>query len=191
MFLKKKVPISTPVPTWQEDRPGPGWTDEALPQPRQQRRGQVIEEWGLPTRVATQLLGYVLTAWPRSKREGQPLGSNPVSIHRGKGSQGPGRMAAATPQGDTPGRSVGPTAGGGASQDATWGLKRRLLLKQLTENKASPPPLEGPGGQREGHLSTKALREASTQKPTAKSTLFFASKPSHPRRSYTRSSRRE
>lgn len=141
----------------------------------------MIEEGGLPTHVATQLLGFVLTAWPRSKREGQPLGSNPASIHRGEGSQGPGRKAAATPQGDTPGRSVGPTAGGGASQDATWGLKRRLLLKQLTENKASPSTLEGPGGQREGHLCLP--RHSEKQAPRnlpLKAQCSLPSKPSLP-----------
>lgn len=78
---------------------------------------------------------------PAVKQEGGTVARIKSGSHRGEGSQGPGRGVAATPQRNAPGRSVSPKAGGGASGNVTWeGLKWRFLLKQPTENKASPPP---------------------------------------------------
>lgn len=82
LFFLKKVPISVPSPCHSKRiGPGRGQTDTVLLQPRQWWRGQVTEG-DLLTRVAARLLGYVLTAWPRSKKEGRLLGSNPAPIER-------------------------------------------------------------------------------------------------------------
>lgn len=81
-FFFLNVPIYVPSPCHSKRTgPGPGQTDTVLPQPGQWWQGQVIEEGGLLTCVAAQLLGYMLTAWPKSEREGQLLGSYPAPIH--------------------------------------------------------------------------------------------------------------
>lgn len=79
----KKVPIYVPSPCHSKRiGHGPGQTDTVLLKPRQWWRGRVIEEGDLLTSVAAQLRGYVLTAWPRSEKEGQVLGSNPAPTER-------------------------------------------------------------------------------------------------------------
>lgn len=60
-----------------------------LLQPRQRWRGQGTEG-DLLTSVAARLLGYVLTAWPRSKKEGRLLGSNPAPVERAPTAQAEG-----------------------------------------------------------------------------------------------------
>lgn len=101
------------------------------------------------------------------KQEGGMVARIKSGSHRGEGSQGPGRGVAATPQRNAPGRSVSPKAGGGANGDVTWeGLKWRSLLKQPTENKASPPP---PGRawkvEEQSPQPPEALREAPGNPP--------------------------